>query len=263
MPEGDSLHTLARKLRPALAGATLRTLRVPERSGPPPRPGSTIDAVDALGKYLRIRFSDGIELQTHLQMNGRWILFRRDDPKPYAPHLARVVLETDDHVAVCLRAPVVRLVRVARDGAGAAAEVPPSLAHLGPDLCDPDADLAAAVARLRTHAAPTAEIGQVLLDQRVMAGIGNVFKSEVCFACRVHPYRTLDTIDEALRERLVRTAARQLRANVRPGRRETVPGGLAVYGRERQPCLRCTTAIVAGRQGPDARVTYWCPGCQI
>lgn len=260
MPEGDSLHSLARKLAPALVGAQLRSLRVPEASGPPPRPGAVIEAVEASGKYLRIRFAGGIELQTHLRMNGRWILFRRDDPMSYAGHLARVVLETDDHVAVCLRAPVVRLVRVAAGGDPAA--VPPSLAHLGPDLCRADADLAAAVARLTSHAVPTTSIGEALLDQRVMAGIGNVFKSEVCFACRVDPFRLLGDVDHETRERLVRTAARQLRANVRPGRRTTVPGGLAVYGRERQPCLRCGALIVAARQGADARVTYWCPSCQ-
>lgn len=260
MPEGDSLHTLARKLAPALVGATLLSLRVPEGSGPPPARGATIEAVDALGKYLRIRFSGRIELQTHLQMNGRWILFPRAEPRRYADHLARVVLETDDHVAVCLRAPVVRLVRVAANDDPAV--VPPSLAHLGPDLCRLDADLDAAVARMGTHAAGATTIGEVLLDQRVMAGIGNVFKSEVCFACRVDPFRPLADVDQDTRVRLVRSAARQLRANVRPGRRTTVPGGLAVYGRERQPCLRCGTLVVAARQGADARITYWCPRCQ-
>jgi endonuclease-8 len=260
VPEGDSLHNLATRLRPALVGATLRSLRVPEASGPPPATGSHIDAVEARGKYLRIRFDCGIELQTHLQMNGRWILQRADAPRRYAEHLARVVLETDEHLAVCLRAPVVRLVRVA--ASSTIEDVPRSLAHLGPDLCRPDADLDAAVARLGTHASPEAEIGDALLDQRVMAGVGNVFKSEVLFACAVDPFRTLATIDETLRERIVRTAARQLRANLRPGRRTTVPGGYAVYGRARQPCPRCTTLIEARRQGRDARITYWCPRCQ-
>ncbi len=218
-----------------------------------------IEAVEAAGKYLRIRFAGGVELQTHLQMNGRWIVFPHAQPRAYADHLARVVLETDDHVAVCLRAPVVRLVRVP---SADAAHVPASLAHLGPDLCRVDADLAAAVARMTSHATPATSIGEVLLDQRVLAGIGNVFKSEVCFACRVDPFRALADIDLETRARLVRTAARQLRANVRPGRRTTVPGGLAVYGRERLPCLRCGALIVAARQGTDARVTYWCPSCQ-
>lgn len=247
-------------MRPALVGAVLRSLRVPEGSGPPPAPGARIEAVDARGKYLRIRFSGGIELQTHLQMNGRWLLQRADAPRRFADHLARVIIETDEHLAVCVRAPVVRLVRVAKGSTNE--DVPRSLSHLGPDLCRPDADLAAAVARFATHAVPAAEIAEVLLDQRVMAGVGNVFKSEVLFACATDPFRTLDTIDDALRERLVRTAARQLRANLRPGRRTTVPGGLAVYGRERQPCVRCNTLIEARRQGADARITYWCPGCQ-
>ena len=260
MPEGDSIHNLATRLRPALVGAELRSLRVPEASGPPPAIGSRIEAVDSLGKYLRVRFAGGIELQTHLQMNGRWLLQRADAPRRFSDHLARVIIETDEHLAVCLRAPVVRLVRVS--ATSTSGDVPASLAHLGPDLCRPDADLAAAVGRMRTHASPGAEVANVLLDQRVMAGVGNVFKSEVLFACATDPFRTLATIDEATRESIVRTAARQLRANLRPGPRTTVPGGLAVYGRERQPCLRCTTLIKARRQGPDARITYWCPRCQ-
>ena len=260
MPEGDSLHNLATRLRPALVGAVLRSLRVPEASGPPPAVGARIEAVDARGKYLRIRFAGGIELQTHLQMNGRWILQRADAPRRFPDHLARVMLETEEHLAVCLRAPVVRLVRVA--STSTIDDVPASLAHLGPDLCRPDADIAAAVARFATHASPDAEIANVLLDQRVMAGVGNVFKSEVLFACSTDPFRTLGTIDDVRRERIVRIAARQLRANLRPGRRTTVPGGLAVYGRERQPCLRCTGMIEARRQGADARITYWCPRCQ-
>ena len=260
VPEGDSLHNLATRLRPALAGAKLRSLRVPEASGPPPAIGSQIVTVEARGKFLRIGFTGGIELQTHLQMNGRWLLQRADAPRQFSDHLARVILETDEHLAVCLRAPVVRLVRIS--ATSVSDDVPASLAHLGPDLCRRDADLSAAVARLRTHASPGAEVANVLLDQRVMAGIGNVYKSEVVFACAVDPFRALVTINEATRERIVRTAARQLRANLRPGRRATVPGGLAVYGRERQPCLRCTTLIEARRQGPDARVTYWCPRCQ-
>lgn len=258
MPEGDTIHTLAARLRPVLVGSELRSLRVPEGSGPPPRPGATIEAIDARGKYLRIRFAGRIELHVHLHMNGRWLLGTVDDPPRYPPHLARVVLETASHVAVCLRAPTVRLVRVAADEDA----TPPDLAHLGPDLCDPDADLDAALARLTTHASPDAEVGDVLLDQRVMAGIGNVFKSEVCFACGVDPFRALGTVDDALRARLVRTAAMQLRANVRPGRRRTVPVGLAVYGRERGTCVRCGGTIRAARQGADSRVTYWCPGCQ-
>lgn len=262
MPEGDSIHTLAARLRPVLVGAGLVSLRVPDGSGPPPRPGAIIEAVEATGKYLRIRFAGRIELHVHLQMNGRWLLGTRDAPPRYPAHLARVVLETPTHVAVCLRAPVVRLVRVAADLAEPSAVVPADLAHLGPDLCDPGADLAAAAARLATHASPAAELGDVLLDQRVMAGIGNVFKSEVCFACGVDPFRALGTVDDDLRARLVRTAAQQLRANVRPGRRRTVPVGLAVYGRERQPCLRCGALVRAARQGADSRVTYWCPGCQ-
>lgn len=255
MPEGDSLVRVAQRLRPALLGATLRSLVVPERTGPPPRTGSRIEIVEAQGKYLRIAFEGRIELLTHLRMNGRWMLGPRDEPPQAARGAVRVRLETDDHVALCVRAPVVRLLRVG-DGASKA------LDHLGPDLCRLDADLDLAVQRLESQGDPDGEIADALMNQRAMAGVGNVYKSEVLFACRINPFRSLASISEEDRRRLVATAARQLRANLGPGRRQTVPGGLAVYGRDRQACLRCGTLILTRSQGPLARPTYWCPTCQ-
>jgi endonuclease-8 len=118
--------------------------------------------------------------------------------------------------------------------------------------------------RLAARADAEAEIAPLLLDQQVAAGIGNVFKSEVLWACRVSPFARVRDLEEATRRRLVTTAARQLRANVsRPGERSTLPGGgLAVYGRRGQPCRRCAAPVQKRLQGQDARVTYWCPGCQ-
>jgi endonuclease-8 len=139
---------------------------------------------------------------------------------------------------------------------------PSHVAHLGPDLCTPEPDLDDAVARMAQLHQPTDEIADVLLDQRVAAGIGNVYKSEVLWARRVSPFAPLASLDDDVRRVLVDTAHRLLRANLGSGARETVPAGLGVYGRARQPCRRCGTPIRMRRQGPQVRSTYWCPRCQ-
>jgi formamidopyrimidine-DNA glycosylase len=144
----------------------------------------------------------------------------------------------------------------ARAVTGAAA-----LDRLGPDLCRPDADLDAVLARL-ARLGGEVEVGDALLDQRVAAGIGNVYKSEACFARRLDPFTPLAALDGGERRRLYATAHRMLRANLGAGRRRTHGGGLAVYGKPGRPCPRCATPIRVRRQGPHARPTYWCPGCQ-
>jgi endonuclease VIII len=255
VPEGDTIHNSAARLRPALSGQALRRFDAPLLRGVRPRPGERIDTVESHGKHLLIRFASGLVLDTHLQMTGSWHLYRSGARWRKPAHLARVVIEVDGWTAVCFSAPVVRTF------AGGASVTP--LDHLGPDLCRDDADIGAAVLRMATIADPGQEIADVLLDQRVMAGVGNVFKSEVLFACRVDPFSPLGSLDEATRRRLVETAAAQLRANLRGGPRRTVPGGLAVYGRARRPCLVCATPVRVRYQGPHRRSTYWCPRCQV
>jgi endonuclease-8 len=162
--------------------------------------------------------------------------------------------------AVCFAAPVVETFRQPPDGRAH------PLDHLGPDLCRDDVDLDAAVHRLSTHTEPETEVKVALLDQRVASGIGNVYASEVLFACGVDPFRPVADLDADTRRRLMTTASRQLRANLGDGPRTTVPrsgpGALAVYGRRGQPCRRCGTPIRMARQGEQARSTYWCPTCQ-
>lgn len=257
MPEGDTLHRTAARLRPALAGATLRRFAAPRLAGRPPAPGSRIDAVDAVGKHLLIRFDDGTTLETHLRMSGSWHLYQRGERWRKPAHLARAVVEVDHWVAVCFSAPVVRTRPTPVDGDG-----PAPLDHLGPDLCLPDPDLDAAVANLARYADADTEIHESLLDQRVAAGIGNVYKSEVLWAERVHPFARSAAVPPEVRHRLLATAARLLRANLTTASRTTVPGGLAVYGRARQPCRRCGTPVRMARRGVQARSTYWCPTCQ-
>ncbi len=276
MPEGDSLHRIAALLGPALVGEVLTGFEGARLRPPRPRLGETIDAVEAKGKHLLIVFSGGIMLHTHLGMTGSWQLARPDQRWRKPVHLARAVVRTEPWVAVCFAAPTVRLERRAPQvpgDTGDTGDTGPSglaepLAHLGPDLCRPNCDLDEAVDRMGAFY-PTGDVPiiDVLLDQRVAAGIGNVYKSEVLWACRLHPLTRLRLVDLGARGLLMATAHRQLAANVRPGRRTTVgpadgSGRLAVYRRHRQPCLRCHTPIDCAYLGQQGRSTYWCPRCQ-
>jgi endonuclease-8 len=172
----------------------------------------------------------------------------------------RCVVAVHDHQAVCFAAPVVRTFATSRAGT-----VEDPVAHLGPDLCLPesaaDEVVALCVARMGGRE-PDAPIGEVLLDQRIGNGIGNVYKSEVCWHERVDPFAPLHLVEPDERVRLIATAGRLLRANLGPGRRRTVAEGLAVYGRRGQPCRRCGAGVRSHTEGELARVTYWCPTCQ-
>jgi len=269
VPEGDTLFRTAAGLRPFLLGRAVTAARA---SGPGPVPqvqrlvGRRIDAVEAQGKNLLIRFDGGFELRTHLRMNGSWHRYRPGEPWRRPPSRARLVLEVPGAVAVCFDAPVVELFETR------AAAVHPSLGRLGPDLLDPAFDATEAHRRLREPSRATTEIAVAIVDQRALAGIGNVYKSEVLWVERVSPFSLVrDVADEAL-ERLIATARRLLVANAAPSRgheRVTTagdrraPGPLYVYGRTGRRCRRCGTAIRSTRQGTDLpRITYWCPTCQ-
>ena len=257
MPEGDSIWRLADRLRPALVGEVVERFEARTLVGERPRPGARIEGVEAVGKHLLIHFEGGLSLQTHLRMTGAWHLYAPGESWRKPAHLARVVVETGRATAVCFAAPVVRTYRRRREA---------PLAHLGPDLTSPEPDLDAAARRLATLP-PSTEVKVALLDQRVAAGIGNVYASEVCHACRVDPFRRIDEIDEPTRRELFAVAHRLLRDNLQTPVRTTtglsaIPVRLAVYGRARRPCLRCRTPIRSGRQGLQPRVTYWCPACQ-
>ena len=253
MPEGDTIHRVATRLRPALVGHELVRFEAPRAAGVPPAVGTLVESVEAAGKHLLIAFADGIVLRTHLRMSGSWHLYRTGERWQKPAHLVRALVEVEGWVAVCFSAPVVVLERS------------PAVGHLGPDLCRPDADLDECVARLATLADPATEVADVLLDQRIACGVGNVYKSEVCFAERISPRAAVGGVDEATRRRLVEVASRMLRANLDGGPRTTTagpPGSVAVYGRAGQPCRRCGSPIRVARTGPHARSTYWCPSCQ-
>jgi len=269
MPEGDTLCRTAAGLRPHLLGRAVIDARA---QGPGPTPqihriiGRRVDAVEAHGKNLLIRFDGGLALRTHLRMNGSWHRYRPDEPWKRPPGRARLVIEVDGSVAVCFDAPVVELFEQRTE------PLHPSLAGLGPDLLAIDVDAVEARHRLRSPERADMEIGVALLDQRALAGIGNVYKNEILWIERTSPFAPVQEIADDTLDRLIETARQLLRANVDPrhgpervttaGDR-SAPGPLYVYGRAGRPCRRCGTRLATVRQGSDLpRTTIWCPTCQ-
>jgi endonuclease VIII len=255
VPEGDSIANDARRLEPVLVGKRVESVYA--TSGSARRhatriAGRSVLGVRTHGKNLVVDFEGGYSLRVHLAMNGRWQVLDADTA---IPGPAKVALTTATHHAVCLAAPTVEVDRTpAIDG---------RLEELGPDLLDADFEADAAVARARRLDGEP--LGRVLLNQRVAAGIGNVYKSEVAFLARVHPHASLRSISDEKLVEIYERARTLLAANVGPGRRTTTGnrfrGGEAwVYGREGKACRRCSSRIVAGRL--DDRVSYWCSGCQ-
>ena len=254
MPEGDTLHRTAAGLRPYLVGRAVTAARA-QQPGPQAERlvGATVTAVEALGKNLLIRFDNGLEVRTHLRMTGTWHRYRPGERWRRAPSRARLVVEVPGAVAVCFDAPVVELFETRAEG------LHPGLAGLGPDLLAPDVDEAAAVRRLRHPSRAATPISEALLDQRALAGIGNIWKNETLWAERVDPWATVGELDDDTLRRLVATARRLLVASAASAR----PPRLEAYGRTGRPCRRCGTPIRAQRQGRDTpRTTYWCPRCQ-
>ncbi len=258
MPEGDTLRRAAAAVRPVLVGETLTSVWFRKLRGHRPRPGDVVVAVETVGKYLVVSFDRPIELHTHLGMSGSWRVQALDRSTPRSPSL-RVVLETSRGRALCFAAPTIEThVR----GAGTA----PTLG-LGPDLSDDEVDLDEIVRRARSRPGSTT-LAELLLDQTVAAGIGNVFKSEILFVRGLHPFRRLDAIDDVQLEDVYRTAHRMMGANRGRPRRITtgaVDGGphFYVYRRHRSGCLLCDDAVAFSAAGERTeRSTYWCPTCQ-
>lgn len=267
MPEGDTIFRTAQTLSKAIAGQTVTGFasrvgqvraRLPNRLI-----GQRIDVVEARGKHLLIWFAPSdLALHTHMRMNGSWHLYRSGERWRKAEHLARAVIDVEGWQAVCFAAPVCQLLSRRE------VEEHPSIAALGPDALDERTDLDEARRRLDTRGDWT--IAEALLDQRVLAGVGNVFKCEVLFIHGVDPWTLVRDVPSDVRDALLSTSERLLKANVAPGsparRTTTSPeervGHLYVYGRARRPCPRCATPISRARQGEQARPTYWCRRCQ-
>lgn len=272
MPEGDTVWQSAQRLHTALAGQALTRsdLRVP-RFATADLTGRTVLDVTPRGKHLLTRVEGGLTLHTHLGMDGSWRVYGPGERWRGGPtHQIRAILGNVAHTAVGYRLPVLELLRTADEDR--------AVGHLGPDLLGPDWDPDTAVANLLSD--PSRPLGDALLDQRNLAGIGNVYKSELAFLARVTPWLPVGELPDGVPERLVITAHRLLEANKnRHDRRTTTTGGrtpattttgrrpgpnLHVYGREGLPCLRCGTPVRKASQGGGSRErpTYWCPKCQ-
>lgn len=272
MPEGDTIFRTARTLDRALKGrivTSFESVLAPVATFARARGlvGQTVAGVRSVGKHLLVEFSGGAVLRTHQRMNGQWHVYRPGErwrrPRPSM----RIAIATSEWVAVGFDIPVAEFLE--------ASELPrhPVLSRLGQDLVASEFDEAAAAAKLR---AANASVEDALLDQRVMAGIGNVFKSEILFVCRIDPFRACSTLSEDESQELVRVARRLLCSNVidplsarasPPRGRNTTRSSnpraqLWVYGRGGRPCRRCGTAVQVRQQGESARLTYWCPACQ-
>jgi endonuclease-8 len=263
MPEGDTIWRTARTLDAALGGwavvafdsALPAVATAARRRG---LVGRVVEGVEARGKHLLVRFAEGAVLHTHQGLQGSWHLYRPGGDWRRRASRARAVIETADVVALCFRSPVVEVLSPAE------AASHPALARLGPDLLRPGFDPSVACRRLRERG--ELEIGVALVDQTALAGIGNVYKSEVLFLCRVSPFTRVHDLDDATIDRLVAKAGELLRRNLDGGPRRTTsalaPGRLWVYRRSGRPCRRCGTRIERAVQGAAARSTYFCPSCQ-
>lgn len=258
MPEGDTISRAAFTLSRAIAGRVVRRFR--SSLGEPrggPVAGRRIESVAAAGKNLLVRFDDGRTLRTHMRMHGSWHLYRPGERWRKPAAFARVVLDTDEWTAVCFSAPVVEMLRPGEE------RTHPPLARLGPDVLGEALREDEAVSRLR--ACPDVEIGVALLDQARIAGIGNIWKSETLFRCRIDPFARVAALSDAALAGVVRQARKLMGRNAgaapSPGK-PTLAGTYAVYRRSGRPCRRCGTAIAMRRQGEERRSTYFCPACQ-
>jgi endonuclease-8 len=242
MPEGDAIHRAARRLQ-VLVGQELEVETPHPRAAvkqlAPRLDGRRLESVEAIGKNLLFRFEGGLVLRSHLRMSGRWRVLGRDAPVFGTPWL---VMRGEQHAGVLWGGPVLEIDR------GVAL-------RLGPDILADPPDYDTMLTRIRRE--NEREIGDALLDQRLVAGIGNVWKVESLWAVRVSPWRRLSGVSDGELRAVLAEAHRLMR-----GRLEGVPGTRHVYRRKGHGCPRCGTSVKSWPQGDDARMTYWCPNCQ-
>ena len=261
MPEGDTIHRAARRAAEALVGKEILSIetpqerhrldRWPERLG-----GRAVRAVDAKGKHLLMRFEGDLTLHSHLRMGGYWGVYRRGERWRRSPHRAWLVIRTPDHEVVQFDGPVLELMTDSRT------RIDQRLSRLGPDILGPEFDERRYLRLLREDD-QTRTLGDALLDQRNVAGIGNIWKSESCFVAGIDPWRRLEDVSDAEAMRVVREARPlMLHSMEGAGPILTAGDGPWVFERAGLPCRRCQTLVRARGQGDDNRTTYWCPTCQ-
>ncbi|HYI11503.1 MAG TPA: DNA-formamidopyrimidine glycosylase family protein [Thermoanaerobaculia bacterium] len=266
MPEGDTIYRAARTLHAALAGRQVTRFetvfpQLARIDAEAPLAGRAIERVVSEGKHLIIDFSGDLHLRTHMRMHGSWHIYKPGERWRKRRSDMRIVVETDTWVAVAFNVPVAEF-HTARS-----LERQEDLRKIGPDFLAEEFDFDEAFRRMRAR--PDADIADVLLNQRVVAGVGNEYKSEVLFIARITPFALVRNLtDEQLME-VLRISRKLMVANVKmrtPARITTGRSGPSqrtyVYGRGGKPCRKCGTPVEFARQGRDARVTYWCPRCQ-
>jgi len=253
MPEGDTLFRTAAGLRPYLLGRAV-TAAAARQPGPQADRlvGATVTGVDAQGKNLLIRFDNGLEVRTHLGMQGSWHRYRPGERWRRAPSRSRLVIEVPGSIAVCFDAPTVELFEQRAE------PLHPALSRLGPDLLVDPLDMDEIMRRLRHPSRLGITVGEALLDQRALAGIGNEVRNQVLWQARISPFVALAAVDDAAIRELVAGAREILREGARTGIRPS-----DIHGRFGRPCPRCGARIrslVYGGELP--RIAYWCPRCQ-
>jgi endonuclease-8 len=275
MPEGDTIFRTARALSRALTGKPIIGFRstyplLTRFNDDTPLAGQTVEQVESRGKWLLIHFSGGGTLATHMLMSGSWHIYRSGERWQQPRGNMRILLENSDYIAVGFRVPVAKMLR--SQELARAARIPP------PEIDVLSESFSAAEVLLRMMTCANEEVADVLLHQEVMAGVGNVFKSEVCFVTGVNPFCKVNSLENEKLMALIAAAQRLVAANVLEDSGDTIvtyrgrkrrttheadPGAsLWVYGRAGEPCRRCGEGIRRRIQGPDARVTFWCALCQ-
>jgi endonuclease VIII len=258
VPEGDTIHFAANRIRPILMGHVPDEIRTPHRRfardrWPERLAGRAVRGVDAHGKHLLVRFEGGLAIHSHLRMSGAWRVLGTGEPNwPRSHRRAWLIIRRADTLVVQFDGPVLELMTEGRT------RFDQRLAGLGPDIIGPNWDEARFLRRLRDDD-PTRPIGDALLDQRTIAGIGNLWKAEGCFLAGVDPWRRVGDVsdDEALA--IVRACRPLMLQSSRDGMQDRFR---TIYGTAGRPCPRCGTLVAQRAQGLDNRLTYWCPGCQ-
>lgn len=257
MPEGDTIRHAANRMRALLAGTVLGEIVTPHprhayERWPERLQGRTVSSIDAYGKHLFVRFEGDLTLHSHLRMTGTWGVYRTGQRWGRSSRRAWLVMKGDGGEAVQFDGPVLELrseSELRRD---------PRLAALGPDVLAEDFDASVVLRRLR-EGDPTRPLGEALLDQRVVAGIGNIWKAEACFAAGVDPWREAGVVEEPEVLAVLESAHERMWESVHSGFQARPK---AVYRRTGMPCLRCGATIRSRGQGDQNRTTYWCPSCQ-
>jgi endonuclease-8 len=257
VPEGDTIHYAANRIRPLLEGHVPDDLRTPHpRFGrdrwPERLAGRAVERVDAHGKHLFLRFEGGLAIHSHLRITGSWQVLDRNGRPRRAPHRTWLAIRRGDAQVLQFDGPVLELMTAGRT------RFDRRLAMLGPDILAAELDEGRFLRRLRDDD-PTRPIGDALLDQRTLAGIGNLWKVEGCFLAGIDPWRATAEVSDEEALAIVRACRPRMQQSAEDGRQDR---WRTIYGAAGRPCPRCGTLVRRRAQGDDNRVTYWCGSCQ-